>query len=68
MAADSISAITREMISLFNVFNRKSFLNPWQLFWGLIWEISETTRIGLGRFAPFVFVQAMGHKGKEIQE
>jgi len=33
--------------------------------WKFIWNISEFTGIGLGRFAPFVFGKMMGYKGKK---
>ena len=36
-------------------------------FWLIIWEFSEFTGIGLGRFAPFVFEQMTGLKGEEVE-
>jgi hypothetical protein len=35
-----------------------------RLFAKLIWDISEHTGIGLGRFAPIVFGIMIGRKGK----
>ena len=35
-------------------------------FWTQIWNLSEYTNIGLGRFAPFVFEHMIGHKGQEV--
>jgi len=37
-------------------------------FWRTIWELSEFTGIGLGRFAPFVLGKMINRKGKMIQE
>lgn len=37
-----------------------------RLFWILIWNISEFTGIGLGKFAPFVFQKMIGARGMEI--
>ena len=31
-----------------------------------IWNISEMTGIGLGRFAPYVFGKIIGNEGKKI--
>jgi hypothetical protein len=42
--------------------------DPWQSFWLLVWELSEFTGWGLGRFAPWVFRQLMGCKGQRIME
>ena len=33
--------------------------------WGLLWDISEFTGIGLGRFAPYVFGKMIGSKPVE---
>ena len=33
-----------------------------------IWNLSEWSGIGLGRFAPFVFGKMIGSKGKEVRE
>ena len=33
-------------------------------FWTLIWNLSETFRIPLGRFAPYVFHQMIGGEKK----
>ena len=35
-------------------------LKLWQLLWYTVWNISEFTGIGLGRFAPWVFHQMIG--------
>lgn len=34
--------------------------------WKTIWELSEFTGVGLGRFAPFIFGKMIGHSGKMI--
>jgi hypothetical protein len=39
---------------------------PWRDLWGLVWFLSEFTGIGLGRFAPWVFGQMIGRKGKRV--
>jgi hypothetical protein len=36
-------------------------------FWTFVWELSENSGIGLGRFAPFVFGKMIGAKGKRIK-
>jgi hypothetical protein len=36
----------------------------WQWVWFQVWEFSEFFRLPLGRFAPWVFNQMMGQKGK----
>jgi len=48
-------------------FNFKMFIRytPWQAFWGLIWNIEV---IPLGRFAPWVFGQMIGCKGRMINQ
>ena len=33
----------------------------------IIWEISETTGIGLGRYAPIVFGWMIGSKGTKLK-
>jgi len=38
-----------------------------QFIFRVIWNISEFLGIGLGRFAPFVFSQMIGRKGKRIR-
>lgn len=35
-------------------------------FWTLVWNLSELTGIGLGRYAPFVFERMLGVEGEEI--
>lgn len=35
-------------------------------FWAFVWWLSETSGIGLGRFAPFVFERMIGGKGKRV--
>jgi hypothetical protein len=34
-------------------------------FYKFIWEISELSGIGLGRFAPYVFGKMIGAKGEK---
>jgi hypothetical protein len=42
-------------------------LNPWQMFWGLMWNIIEIYRIDFMSFAgPWMLSQIMG-KGKRIK-
>jgi len=36
-----------------------------QLFYRLVWSLSETFGIGLGKYAPVVFSLAFGTKGKK---
>lgn len=45
-------------------------INLWQKLWSVVWNISESTGIGLGRFAPWVFHQMIGcdHEAKRIDE
>jgi hypothetical protein len=31
----------------------------WRFFWQCVWDMSEWSGYGLGRFAPFVFNQTM---------
>lgn len=40
--------------------------NPWQAIWLLIWNISEYSHFGLGRFAPWIFSQMIGSRRKKI--
>lgn len=35
--------------------------------WRFIWWLSETSGIGIGRFAPFVFERMIGRDGKRIK-
>ncbi len=35
-------------------------MNLWQWTWCKVWWLSETTKIPLGRFAPWVFHQMIG--------
>lgn len=35
-------------------------LNLWRFIWSTVWNISERTGIGLGKFAPWVFHQMIG--------
>lgn len=35
-------------------------MNLWRWVWGKVWWLSETTKIPLGRFAPWVFHQMIG--------
>jgi len=35
-------------------------MNLWRLLWTFVWNASEFTGIGLGRFAPWVFHQMVG--------
>ena len=39
-----------------------------KLFYKIIWELSETSGIPLGRFAPYVFGKMIGSKGKLIKK
>jgi hypothetical protein len=36
------------------------------MIWRIIWELSEFTGIGLGKFAPFVFGKMIGRKGEKV--
>jgi hypothetical protein len=36
-------------------------------FWKGIWNFSEITGIGLGRFAPYIFGKMIGSKGVRIK-
>lgn len=35
-------------------------------FWSFVWNLSEFTGIGLGKYAPFVFGRMIGVKGEEV--
>lgn len=35
-------------------------------FWKQVWDMSEFTGIGLGRFAPYVFSKMIGKKGEKL--
>lgn len=34
--------------------------NLWRWVWGVVWQLSEVSGVGLGRFAPWVFHQMIG--------
>ena len=34
--------------------------NAWRFLWSKVWDLSEWSGIGLGRFAPWVFHQMIG--------
>jgi len=36
--------------------------------WRSVWSLSETCGIDLGRFAPWVFGQMIGRRGREVEE
>lgn len=38
----------------------------WRSIWQLVWDISEWSGVGLGRFAPWVFQQMIGAKRRRI--
>lgn len=42
------------------VGDNKMKLNLWKFIWSTVWNISERTGIGLGKFAPWVFHQMIG--------
>jgi len=50
---------------LLKIFNLPWFV--WKKFWLLVWDISETTYIPLGIFAPWVFSQMIGCKYRKIR-
>jgi hypothetical protein len=35
--------------------------------WRMVWGMSETCGIDLGRFAPWVFGKMIGRKGREVR-
>lgn len=35
-------------------------MNLWRKLWGFVWCVSESSGVGLGRFAPWVFHQMIG--------
>ena len=35
---------------------------PWTLFWSIVWNVSELTGIGLGKYAPWIFSQMINSK------
>jgi hypothetical protein len=37
----------------------------WRTFWRAVWNLSELSGIGLGRFAPWVLAQALGSRGEK---
>ncbi len=37
----------------------------WQEIWSIVWNLSEFTHIGLGKYAPWVFCQMIGSKKME---
>ncbi|MDE9440046.1 hypothetical protein KKJ13_00015 [Xenorhabdus bovienii] len=40
--------------------NNKRRFNLWQWIWLQVWNLSEWSGIGLGRFTPWVFHQMIG--------
>jgi len=36
-----------------------------KIFYRFVWDLSEVTGIGLGRFAPYVFGMMVGVEGKK---
>lgn len=38
--------------------------SPWQVFWGLIFNLCEELHVNLGSFAPWVFGQMIGRKAR----
>lgn len=40
--------------------------NIWRGLFTLIWYASEYSGVGLGRFAPYVFQEMTGCKGKKV--
>jgi len=56
----------RERMILFKIATKKMLLMPWTGLWMSVWNFSERAGISLGRFAPFVFNQAIGAYGKSI--
>lgn len=38
-----------------------------RVIFGIIWNLSEFTGIGLGRFAPYVFGKLIGHRPHEVE-
>lgn len=45
-------------------------INIWQKLWYFVWMASESSGIGLGRFAPWVFHQTIGcdKKCKKVED
>lgn len=41
-------------------------MNRW--FWKQIWNLSEFTHIGLGKYAPYVFGKMIGCQGNEVDD
>ena len=39
----------------------------WRGFWRFVWRFSEACGINLGRFAPWVFGQMIGSRGREVK-
>lgn len=37
-------------------------------FWAIVWDFCEYWHISLGSFAPWVFGQAIGRKGKKVNK
>lgn len=37
-------------------------------FWSIIWNVSEFTGIGLGKYAPYVFEKMLGINGIELDD
>lgn len=39
----------------------------WRALWAAVWNASEASGIGLGRFAPWVFEQMIGARGVRVR-
>lgn len=39
-----------------------------KMFYRILWDLSEFSGIGLGRFAPFVFGRMIGSDGKKVNK
>ncbi|MCI0392225.1 MAG: hypothetical protein MOB07_26135 [Acidobacteria bacterium] len=40
----------------------------WRGFWRLVWRSAEACGVDLGRFAPWVFGQMIGSRGREVRK
>ena len=43
-------------------------MNAWRSLWSAVWNISESSGIGLGRFGPWVFHQMIGCDKKALRK
>jgi hypothetical protein len=43
-----------------------NWVTPWKFLLSCIWNLSEWSGIGLGKYAPKIFEKIIEHKGKKL--